>query len=142
MQHLYNDQIIQVQKTDVQAMLQGIGAAQTLVLYLAEPGQTPDQRALLPKIVSAAGLSLEQDTFHLQMPLDLQISLAQVCKMNQIKRVFVFGLPLPNLGLKATLIKNQWTTFLDFKILYTDSLSQLDQSKDLKLALWSGLKEV
>lgn len=120
--------------------LTGQGAKGVLVLYASQEPEAAAPPGILLNILQAIGLQLGTDTWQLPLHTDHKIALARWCTEHQAQTVIVFGCLPQQLGLKTTHQKHIWRSVAGLRLLFTDSLTDLEQNKALKIALWEALK--
>jgi hypothetical protein len=96
---------------------------------------------LLSKILSAIKYDLETDALMILQTSDAPISLSKLCQNAEKSSVLVFGYEPKHLGIYANMKKYAFFELQDAHYLFCDSLSLIENQKDLKMALWEALKK-
>lgn len=117
-------------------------ARQVLVISLADPAASANNRIFLSKVLSAAQLNLEQDTLFVELPAGLPIGLLTDVRQRKPDCVLVFGVPAAQLGLNMTIQPYQPFVFQQMTMLFADALPTLAMNKEKKGQLWTALKTV
>lgn len=139
MKHFLGEQVINAERSAVAAYLKGAGKKNWLVVYTASHfDQSP--LPLLANILGAIQVQLESDAYTLALPDSETFSLAQLIQEFDIKRILVFGCSPQQLCLKINHIQHTRLPFLGVELLFSQTLEQVDQSKEVKAALWNSLK--
>lgn len=112
-----------------------------LVVYPQEDG-TPNNRALLKKILGAAQFEVPQDILLLPLPPNKGFTVARLAKLQAVNHLISFGIPAPQLGLHVKHALYQPFTFRNCTYLFAGRLSAISADKHLKSALWACLKKV
>jgi hypothetical protein len=135
-----SDHIVQAYHSDTQQTIRGKGDKHVLVLFsgLTVNSEPPE---LLKNILQAIQLEIDTDTCYMSVPSDQTVSLAHTFIDRKFTKVLVFGLTAQQLSVKIMSPKNQWLTFMGAQILFTDTIEALNEQKELKLALWTKLKD-
>ncbi len=111
------------------------------VLALAEP--SPDEnRDFLKKVLAAAQLDLERDTFYSEIPLYEPVDIAAGLRIQPAETVLVFGILPAQLGLHIDAPAFQPFSFYGVQWLFADALSVLAPDKNKKGQLWTALKSL
>ena len=116
-------------------------ARQVAVLVLEEPSAISN-RDFLDKVLTAAQLSLANDTFLAEIPAGELRAIAPDLMEYQPKQVLVFGLSAAQLGLSFEVQAYQPMAFYGCKWLFADNLSALESDKAKKTQLWTALKQM
>ncbi len=117
-------------------------ARRVWVLALKEPDFSAANKAFLAKVLAAANLNLEKDTFFAEIPASEPLHFSADLKQKQPERVLVFGLPPAQLGLKIEIQFYKTIAFYGADWLFADALSALEPDKNRKSQLWSALKQM
>ena len=96
--------------------------------------------AYLDKILQAAKVQLEQDTFFVGLPLEACVPVAPFLKIKQPETVLVFGLRPNNLCLAFHPPLYQPLDFYGRTWLWSDALGAIENDKDKKMKLWTALQ--
>lgn len=110
------------------------------VIAQLKEGAEAAELDLLNKILKSIQLDEKNDTLLLKTTPSTRFSLTAVCRQAECHTFLLFGGDPKNLGLHFRMEKNTPFEINGLKGLWTDPLSMLDQSRELKTALWSGLQ--
>ncbi len=124
---------------DLLTLAKGNFARRILIVANAEPTVITN-RLFLEKVLSAANLNLDNDTFFCVAPPDQPISISSVLSTKPAEFVLVFGLQPDQLGLTITAPRYQPFSFYGTTWLFADALSVLEPDRVLKGQLWTALK--
>ena len=120
----------------------GAFARQVLIISLADPAATANNRIFLSKVLSAVQLNLEQDTLFVELPAGQPVGLLMDLRQRKPEFVLVFGVPAAQLGLNMTILLYQPFVFQQMTFLFTDALPTLGLDQEKKGQLWTALKTV
>jgi hypothetical protein len=116
-------------------------AKRVFVAIQSEPA-FPENINFLSKILTAAGLNLEQDTMFAELDPDPKTSFLPLVKEKQAECILVFGITPKQLGLNINCPLYQPFDFYGTTFLFADSLSRLEPDKTLKAKLWQALQQL
>jgi hypothetical protein len=120
---------------------EGHFARKVAVLVLQEPGSAAN-RDFLTKVLSAAGLDLQQDTLLAEIPAHEPVSIAPDLQERKPLHLLVFGISPAQLGLSVQVVPYQPLSFYNATWLFSDALSILEPDKQKKSMLWNALKQL
>ena len=120
-----------------------IGSNQKKLLVVYNSNKTEDQSIeFLKKILGAAKFDIQDDILLLGTTSKQGFSFISMRTKVAFDNILVFGFPPAYLGLNLDIIPYQPTHFNDCGFLFADDLSLLELNKQLKGALWIGMKEL
>ena len=118
---------------------QGRFAKGVWILFAAEEGSL-DNIDFLKKVLAAAQLDLDGDTFFAEVPEAEPLDMAAALRIKPATQVLVFGIPPRQLGLHVEAPLFQPFSFYNTTWLFADALSILAPDKTKKGLLWTALK--
>lgn len=124
---------------------QGSGKKGILVLHSA-PELIEEDREFLTNILKAVQLTpIEENIFLLACPSANNLSLVKLCRAQNIHTVFLFGVPLQQVGIRAQLPDYFFTRLGELYLLKAHEIgvirTEREQQKNQKAAaLWQALK--
>lgn len=119
----------------------GAFARKVFVLFLQEP-DFPGNRDFLIKILAAAQVNLEKDTFWVETVASSAPAPAGAFAQKKPDHVLVFGLTPAQVGLKIEAPLYQPMLFYGVNWLFADPLSVLEPDKQRKGLLWKALQQI
>lgn len=121
----------------------GSNQKKLLVVY-NEKDENPERKEFLKKILGAAKFDIDEDIFLLKLTNKEPFSFIalRTIAANNIDNLLVFGFKPTHFGLNIEMQKYQPTHFYDCGFLFADTLSDLENKKELKGALWQSMKEL
>jgi hypothetical protein len=138
---LQQDLIFLAAEKTALAEAEGHFARKVVVLAVQEPNSAAN-RDFLAKVLSAAGLNLQNDTLFAEIPAQEPVSIAPDLQERKPGFVLVFGIPPAQLGLSVQAAYYQPVSFYGATWLFSDALSSLEPDKQKKSMLWNALKQL
>ena len=135
------DVVFQIPDESVLEKASGGFARRVFVAVLQEPAY-PGGIDFLSKILTAARLNLEKDTLFAAIGATENLALLPAITQKQAQTILVFGLPLPQLGIRADIPLYQPQSFYGATFLCADQLSVLEPDKNRKGKLWQALQQL
>ncbi|MBU6343441.1 MAG: hypothetical protein KGS48_18230 [Bacteroidetes bacterium] len=111
-----------------------------LLLVLHEP-ESPGNRDFLIKILSAAQINPEKDTFWIESTNPNGLSVISFLKEKQAETVLVLGFTPQQIGLQTEIPCYIPTPFYNTIWLFSEPLSVLEPDKTRKGLLWKALQQ-
>ena len=99
-----------------------------------------ENKILLSNILNAIQVDLNKDSAIIKLEKDEYISFRHLLKFTDKARLFCFGILPDRLSLNIDWIQNHPVELAHHRVLFTDSLSELNDDKEKKKLLWKGLK--
>jgi DNA polymerase III psi subunit len=99
-----------------------------------------EEMNLLSKILRSVNLDDKKDILLWKGPSVLPFNAIDLCRQTDSKTLLLFGFPPAQVGLRIQLQKYTPFSINGIQGLWSDSLSDLEKTKGLKNALWSGLQ--
>lgn len=103
-------------------------------------GREIAEQDLLYKILKSVQLDGTKDILLVRAKTDDRIPLSALCKQTGCRLVLLFGIDPPDAGLHFRVEKYQPFSVNGITGLWADQLSAIEGSRELKNALWIGLK--
>ena len=120
----------------------GHGQKGILVILQSQEAAEPVDPGFLPKILQAAKLQPEQDTWSLFLNATEQISFNHVPDRAHLKTVLAFGANPKQLGLQFQIPPYHPRKISDLQFLFAPALSIISNSQGDKKELWRALQEL
>lgn len=124
---------------------QGTGKSGILVVY--DQAELPSEdKTFLENILKAVNLSpIEEHVYLLACPTGKHWPLSRICRNHGIHTIFIFGVDLSQVGIRAQVPPYTFTRLGDLSLLRTDALKTIrqerEQNKNEKAGLlWQALK--
>ncbi|MEZ4918275.1 MAG: hypothetical protein R2792_04130 [Saprospiraceae bacterium] len=111
-----------------------------ILVLIPESSDNPEDIQFLSKVLTAAGVNLEQDCMLAKIPEAEAIAVTPFIKSKQITTVLVFGLAPKQIRLAIEVQAYQLLEFMQVRWLWADLLHVLPPDKTKKTALWNALQ--
>lgn len=120
----------------------GDNARGVLVIARFLEGAEIAEQDLLYKILKSVQLESTKDILLLKAATDDRFPLSALCRQTGSRFALLFGIDPPSAGLHFRIQKYQPFSVNGITGLWADQLSAIEGSKELKNALWIGLKAI
>ena len=118
----------------------GDNAKGVIVIARFSDGAQDAERDLLYKILKSVQLDGTKDILLVPAGQETRFTLTALCRQTESQTALIFGLAPANAGLHFRLEKYAPFAINGIKGLWADQLSDIENSRELKNALWTGLK--
>ena len=95
---------------------------------------------LLVKMLSALKINLSEDCLLLKTNHEGEYSFAKISSKHAIKKVYLLGVTINQLGIQSKDITNQVLQFENVEILKTFSLEEISNNQNSKRILWNAMQ--
>src|SRR5690606_26445289 len=127
---------------EILARATGANGKGILVIAQMAGGEDAEQMDLLNKILLSVQLNSMEDILLLKTGTSERFSLSALCSAAGCRTALIFGAEPTGLGLHFRLEKYTPFSINHIRGLWADAPAALAASRDLKAALWSGLKQL
>lgn len=135
------DLLFSLPESSILEQLNG-GYAKRILVLLRKEAEYPENIAFLKKILTAAQIDLEKDTLWGELNAPGQFSLLPALKEKHPESILVFGIPAPQLGIRAEIPFYQPFYFYGTHFIFSENLSLLEPDKTRKGNLWRALQQL
>ncbi len=115
--------------------------AAILIVYFNEQNN-PELEVLLKNILSAVNLEINKDIILLKTTPQTKYSFSSLQQKLPVKDFLFFGIHPTNFGLNYSIAPYQPLIRNNLRILFSNSLEEVNNDVNKKKALWSSLKEM
>ncbi len=126
---------------DVMGSIAGKNTKKVLIV-LADIQKDNPLFQYLTKIVAAVDLDIEKDVGLLILTNNDGFSFSKIVGKMTIETAIFFDVSPRRAGLNINYIKYQWLFIQNRHLLFADDLATIQDSKDLRMALWNALKSL